>query len=73
MNPATRAQKKDIVKILNDADVDPETGDSAILPIFFIDTETTFQRSSSHPHRCTFFLLPTYCAKISRSLHKTLT
>ena len=33
MNPATREQKKDIVKILNDADVDPNTGDRAIPPL----------------------------------------
>jgi triosephosphate isomerase len=30
MNPTSREQKENIVKILNDADVDPNTGDHAI-------------------------------------------
>ena len=34
MNPATREEKKNIVKILNEADVDPNTGDRAIPPLF---------------------------------------
>lgn len=34
MNPTSREQKKSIVKILNDAQVDPTTGDCAILPLF---------------------------------------
>lgn len=34
MNPATREEKKRIVKILNDADVDPKTGDCAILSLY---------------------------------------
>lgn len=36
MNPTTRAQKKEILKILNEADVDPDTGDCVICPRFFI-------------------------------------
>ena len=36
MNPATREQKENIVKILNDADVDPNTGDHANPPLFLI-------------------------------------
>jgi triosephosphate isomerase (TIM) len=35
MNPTTREQKKNIVEILNKADVDPNTGDCAILSLFF--------------------------------------
>lgn len=34
MNPASREEKKAIVKILNDADVDPDVGDCAILSLF---------------------------------------
>ena len=36
MNPASREQKKTIVKILNDADVDPNTGDRVILLYFLV-------------------------------------
>jgi triosephosphate isomerase len=34
MNPATRDEKKNIVEVLNEADVDPNTGDRAILNLF---------------------------------------
>lgn len=34
MNPSSRELKKGIVKILNEADVDPNTGDCAILSLF---------------------------------------
>ena len=73
MNPTTREQKNTIVKILNDADVDPTTGDCATPSRFHRDADPTFQRSSSRPHHCTSFLLPISCAKISKSLRKTLT
>ena len=33
MNPTTREQKQCIVKILNDADVDPNTGDRTLLTL----------------------------------------
>jgi len=76
MNPTTREQKKNIVKILNEADVDPTTGNRTALPPFFFsrdaDTMFEFQRSSSRPQRCTFSPLPISCAKISRSPRKTL-
>ena len=73
MNPATREQKKGIVKILNDADVDPTTGDRTVLPPSLCKTDCTFKRSSSRLQRCTFSLSQKRCAKISRSQRKTLT
>lgn len=73
MNPATREQKNSIVKILNEADVDPATGDRTVLPPFLCGSDTAFQRSSSRPQRCISFPLPKFCAKISRSPRKTLT
>jgi len=73
MNPATREQKKNIVKILNDADVDPTAGNRAILSPFLRDADNTFQRLLSRHPRCMFLLLPISCAKISRSPRKTLT
>lgn len=33
MNPATMKEKRDIVEILNNANVDPDTGDCAILSL----------------------------------------
>ena len=44
MNPTSRDQKKDIVKILNDADVDPDTGDRTILPPFLYSFVTLIPR-----------------------------
>lgn len=73
MNPTTREQKQSIVKILNDADVDPDTGDRTLLSLSLRGADSTFKRSSSRPQRCTFFLLSASCARISRSPRKTLT
>jgi len=73
MNPSSREQKKSIVKILNEADVDPTTGDCTVLPPFLCGADIKFKRSSSRPRRCILFLLPPVCAKISRSLRKMLT
>ena len=50
MNPATREQKKDIVKILNDADVDPATGDhTPPVPPFFVGLTLRFRGRDRTP------------------------
>ena len=42
MNPVSRGEKENIVKILNEADVDPNTGDCPINRLFG-GTDTTFR------------------------------
>ena len=76
MNPTTREQKKNIVKILNEADVDPETGDSAILPIFFATLTPRFRGRHRAPIAVhTFFCRHTaqrFQGRCTKRSHKDL-
>jgi hypothetical protein len=56
MNPASREAKRALIKLLNDATLDPNTGEqeSSYYPQRnILDLTTQSQRSSSHPQPCT--------------------
>lgn len=55
MNPASQAQKKTIVKVLNEADLDPNVGMCALLQQYGWYAHSPLQRSSLHLRLSTFF------------------
>ena len=54
MNPASRDAKQTLIKTLNDATLDPNTGEQIVLitPTTLLDLTTQSQRLSSLPRPC---------------------
>jgi hypothetical protein len=76
MNPATREAKRALIKTLNEATLDPNTGEQNVPrtpPSRPDDLTIPFQRSSSHPRPCIWSPSSTFCAKTSRSRLRTAT